>query len=267
MKLALVGLALGFVVALPACGSRSRLVEAGGAGGAGGGSGGFGAVSGAGGGGGTSVGGFGGSSGCGPVDEGAPCSTLGEIGCLAAFPRCAPIYDDFCCSSCKPTGMCADCMDWRFFSCVDRELSNCVPGMVGPCGQTPEWACQGGRAECTDGPCQYTAGCFEAQPTSCPPGQTCAPECHAVTSETCGPICGPPIPMPMCPNGGVHEVQGGKYSGYCIDPSVCGGVASTCPATMQPGTLCSPNGMTCNYGQCNSCTCQNGVWACVTPPC
>lgn len=274
MKRAWSGIVFGAAVLALSCGSRSRLMSGdGGGGGVSGGSGGVGAVSGSGGFGGSPVGGAGGSAGCGPVDTGAPCATLGEMGCLAAFPRCAPVYDDQCCPSCYP-GMCADCMSWQFYECIDRELSSCVPGTIGHCGQTPPWACNGGKAECNEGACQFTPGCVSAQPTSCAPDGLCPPECHAVTAESCGPPCGPPVPMPMCPNGGVHEVQNGQYTGYCIDPSVCGDKPvpppqpGACPDTT-PSGKCSQEGQVCSYGSwCkNTCTCQNGFWACITPPC
>ncbi|GMV18812.1 MAG: hypothetical protein DYH12_06105 [Sorangiineae bacterium PRO1] len=267
---------LGCALLIAGCGSRSRLAAAdgGGSGGGAGGSGGAGAVSGAGGFGGAPLGGAGGVSGCGPVDTGAPCSTLGEVGCLTAFPRCAPVYDDQCCPMCQPTGMCADCMSWQFYECIDRELSNCVPGAIGHCGQTPQWACNGGRAECPESACQFVPGCVEALPSDCPEDAFCPPECHPVTKEICGPTCGPPVPMPMCPNGGAHEVQGGQYTGYCIEASVCGGPnppppVGPCPPSLPSGQCGSP-GQICTYGSwcASTCTCDgSGFWSCVTPPC
>jgi hypothetical protein len=261
------------------CGSRSRLIAAdggsggalGGSGGAFGGSGGAfggsgGAFGGSGGFAGSPFGGAAGTAGCGPIDTGLPCSTLGETSCLTAFPRCAPIYDDTCCSSCKP-GPCADCTSWKFFACIDRELSSCVPGMTGPCGQTPAWACKGGTASCASSQCDAVPGCIAAQPINCPEDAPCVPECHSVSAATCGPAC-EPGPIPLCPPGATAEYAAGSPTGYCIPSTVCSAPPSTCPATMPQGA-CGVPGQVCTYGSwCkNTCTCQNGVWSCITPPC
>ncbi|MBK7581231.1 MAG: hypothetical protein IPI67_13580 [Myxococcales bacterium] len=265
------------------CGGKTQIDSGGGSGGAvSGGNGGtaanggtsasggtaaFGAVSG---GGGEPFGGAGGGAGCGPVDSGAECSTLGETECLAASSRCVPLYDDACCPMCKPTGMCADCVNYEFIDCAPREESSCVPGAVPQhCGQTPSWACTGGAATCDTDNCNTTPGCVAAQPTNCPPDSLCAPECHALTSESCGPACGPPVPMPMCPNNGTHEVEGGKYTGFCLEPSACK-EPDGCPSAMpSSGSKCADVGQSCSYGGwCkNTCTCKGGAWACLTPPC
>lgn len=279
MRLAGLLVVIGGVGLAAGCGSRSRLIAAdGGSGGAVGGSGG--AVGGSGGAVGGSGGAFGGSggfagspfggaagtAGCGPIDTGLPCSTLGETSCLTAFPRCAPIYDDTCCSSCKP-GPCADCTSWKFFTCIDRELSSCVPGMTGPCGQTPGWACKGGTASCASSQCDAVPGCVAAQPFECPEDAPCVPECHSVSAGTCGPAC-EPGPIPICPPGASAEYAAGSPTGYCIPSSVCSAPPSACPATLPQGA-CGVPGQVCTYGSwCkNTCTCQNGSWSCITPPC
>jgi hypothetical protein len=261
-----------------ACGSRSRLTEQVGSGGSpSGGAAGTGAVSGSGGAGGGvggfggfggSPGGAGGSAGCPPVDTGAPCGTLSETACLSAFPRCAPVYDDACCPMCDPTGACADCVDYRFRVCVDRELSSCVPGAIGPCGVTPGWACTGGKADCSHPQCTMTPGCMEALPQDCPEDAFCPNECRPVSAESCGPVCGDPPPMLPCPPGFVHLVENGKYSGLCVESSVCSPPLNTCPPSLPSGSCGSP-GQVCTYGSwCkNTCTCDNGSWSCVTPPC
>jgi len=254
------------------CGSRSRLLEVEGtAGGSGGSSGSGGSAAGSGFGGmlggfGGMLGGAGGVAGCEPVDNGAPCAALAEVGCLAAFPRCAPVYDDTCCPSCIPTPVCGDCVTWKFHECIDREDSDCAASN-GHCGLTPDWACKGGKADCSgQWDCKLVPGCMAAAPAGCAPDGFCPPECHAVSAGTCGPFCGPELPPPPCVNGGVPEISGGQYTGYCIEPSVCGNVATTCPAQMPKGACGSP-GLTCKYGKCEYCTCQNGIWSCVTPPC
>ncbi|MFO0569371.1 MAG: hypothetical protein U0263_27175 [Polyangiaceae bacterium] len=198
------------VLLVVSCGGKTGDDSGTGGGGTGGGSG-TGAVSGS-----------GGTSGCGPIDTGAACSTLRETECLAASSRCAPVYDDMCCPTCSPGG-CADCMNWQFVRCIERELSSCVPGMVGGCGQTPSWACNGGTPSCDHDACNFVPGCYEALPTSCPPDALCASECHPITAGTCGPMCGPPIPIPACPEGYTQEYASGKLTGHCIQASACHG--------------------------------------------
>lgn len=207
----------------------------------------------------------GGAGGCGPVDPGEPCSSLSEVECLAAHPRCAPVYDDSCCPECEPTGLCADCVNYQFFACVPFEESNCTPGTIPACGKTPSGICQGGSAQCpTEPPCNSVPGCVTATIAGCGPDQLCASECHPVTEWTCGPDCGQG-PLPFC-HAGVPETGPEGYTGYCIDSSACG----ACPA-QQPvsGSLCQAPGASCQYGSwcAATCTCDYGVWTCMTPPC
>ncbi len=273
MKLLWGGMVFCGLVLAMGCGSRSRLLgpdpSSGGTGalGGGGGGGGVGGIGGVGGSGGAPLGGAGGTSSCGPIDSGAPCTTLSETGCLTAFPRCAPVYDDECCSSCDP-GPCADCVSWRFQHCVDRELSDCEPGTIGLCGFTPPWACSGGKADCSSSQCNSMPGCVEALPQDCPEDSICGPECHAVTAGSCGPLCEISGPSQPCPATTTREHASGKLTGYCIPSEVCALGPSDCPAQMPSGTCATP-GQICTYGGwCkNTCTCDGGVWSCITPPC
>lgn len=266
-------------LAIVACGGKTS-VDGGGAGGTGTGAspgggapsgGGVGAVSGGGGMGGAPMGG---TSACGPVDPGGPCGTLGETGCLAASPRCAPVYDDHCCPDCEPMGACADCVDYRFFECIPFEESNCTPGLTPHCGVTPQWACQGGSANCVgDGPCNMTPGCIDAVIAGCGPDALCESECHPTTAWTCGPDCAQGGPMPFCADG-VPELGPEGYTGYCVRAGVCGGEVppdpGACPVKAPAhGSACASPGLSCQYtGFCApTCKCEGGKWACLTPPC
>ncbi len=153
---------------------------------------------------------------------GQPCEGLPEAACIAAYPSCAPLYDDSCCPTCDP-GPCADCIAFAFHSCVQAETV-CVTGKPS-CGVVPEWACSGAAASCGwDGPCQATPGCVQGQ---CSPmmGCPCIPEqdcsCRAVTAKSCvTPDCD--APPPPCPPGFVAESDGFCYTDWCIPVSVCG---------------------------------------------
>jgi hypothetical protein len=216
--------------------------------------------------GGASTGGNGGGS-CEPVDPGTPCSALGESTCLVAHPRCVPLYDDHCCPACDPTGACADCIDLRFIGCTELEMSNCVPGTIGPCGMTPSWACSGGSATCpANGPCNSVAGCIEAKPADCPTSG-CATECHAMTKYTCHQPCVSETPAPCTK--GLAEASPDGYTGFCMREQVCASPTTDgCPKEAPPnGSACGADGMTCPYGTCASCTCTNGAWQCTNPPC
>lgn len=212
----------------------------------------------------------GGASGCAPVVPIAPCLELSESECLAAHPRCAPVYDDTCCSSCNP-GPCADCVSWQFVECIDYELSACVPGTIGHCGLTPTWVCSGGQADCSDiegSYCEQTPGCVRAELNGCPAGEPCDAECHAVTAGSCGPVCDP-APVPDCGAGKAPEIAGGAPTGFCIPASVCAAQLNACPPAPPVGEPCSVPGATCTYGDwcATVCVCENGTYACATPPC
>lgn len=231
------------------------------------GSGGGGAGGAAGGSGGSPAGGApsGGTGGCGPVDPGGPCSALSEVACLAAHPRCVPAYDDACCPSCKPTGMCADCVNYQFYACVPFEESSCTPGTIPTCSKTPSGICQTGKAECPkQPPCEMAPGCATAVVAGCGPDQVCETACHPVTEWSCGPACAP-SPLPYC-HAGTPELGPSGHTGFCIDAATCGG----CPAQMPThGAACASPGASCEYGSwcAATCTCDGGVWSCVTPPC
>ena len=247
----------------PAQGGTAGTAGTGNSGGSVGGSGGIGgSVAGSGG----IGGGIGGSPGCAPVDTGAACATLGETACLTAAGRCAPVYDDTCCPMCEPTGMCADCVNYRFHECIPYEESGCVPGAIGHCGQTPSWFCQGTAPVCPEGGmCGSVPGCVAVTP-ACPPDTFCGDICHAVTAWSCGPACVGEL-APACDT--VAEVaKGGAYTGYCLPSDVC--TSGACPATIPPkGTSCGAEGTQCSWGGwCKStCTCKGGVWDCIIPVC
>jgi hypothetical protein len=214
--------------------------------------------------GGTSTGGSGGiATSCGPIDPGTPCNTLVEAQCLAAHPRCAPLYDDLCCPACDPTAPCADCVNMGFIGCTELGMSNCVPGATGPCGMTPDWACSGGSATCPgDGPCNSVPGCVEANPSPCadPP---CAPECHPLTKDSCFVPCVTGTP-PYCGGESAQEATPTGYTGFCISPQACG-----CPSTAPTNeTACTLTGIHCGYGNCSpQCDCVDGLWECWANPC
>ncbi len=218
---ALAGLVLG------GCGGSTTRDGASGAGGAMGGSGGVGGGSGgsaatagvAGSGGGSPSGGSGGQ--CGVPGPEVPCGELDEARCLKAHPRCAPMYDDKCCPACDPTGACADCVAWEFEACLPYDESNCAPGTVGTCGETPAWACQGGTPECGPGSCSFEPGCVTMIYADCPPDALCPPECRAVTRDSCDGACAGGAP-PSCPDGTTPETAGGKFTKYCLPEAVCG---------------------------------------------
>ncbi len=174
----------------------------------------------------TSTGGQGGAGGASTTSGqggGTPsaCDVLGHAACVAAYPDCAPVYDDDCCPSCDPTGGCADCVDIQFHHCAP--LAD-VCGPAGPaCGQVPGWACSGGSATCGDPggsvtPCASVAGCVLAV---CDPTQPCMESCHPVTAGSCTSSCDA-VPPP-CPAGTIAESDGFCYTGFCIPADVCGG--------------------------------------------
>lgn len=170
----------------------------------------------------TGSGGVGGTTGTTITGSGGSmCDGLGHIQCLGAYPSCAPVYDDKCCPTCTPGG-CADCINIDFDHCAPR--SSVCDGQKPTCGLVPEWACNGGKADCNilpDGspePCHTVAGCIA---TYCsldsPP---CAgPTCAAATGGTCTALCDS-VPPP-CPEGMTAEANGGCYTGMCIDANLC----------------------------------------------
>lgn len=161
--------------------------------------------------GGTSTG-TGGSAACGAIPS--------EIGCLAAFPECVPVYDDKCCPSCDPTGGCADCVDIHFHHCAPVGMA-CIKT---PCGVAPPWACAGAEANCaidpggSTTPCHTVPGCTAGY---CSLDTTCKtdPVCVPVTKGSCTALCDG-IPPP-CPAGTVAESDGFCYTGLCIPADVC----------------------------------------------
>lgn len=166
--------------------------------------------------GGTNTGGTGtgGSVACGGIND--------EVGCLGAYPTCVPVYDDVCCPSCNP-GTCSDCINVQFHHCAPNSPT-C--GVAPPsCGTTPQWACAGGKADCSINalgsvePCHAKAGCTAAY---CPVGAMCNvdPVCTPVTKGTCTALCdGLP---PPCPPGTFAEANGSCYTGLCVPADVCG---------------------------------------------
>jgi hypothetical protein len=173
---------------------------------------------------GSSSGGQGGSGAASTSSSGAggaaSCAGLFEAACLAAFPACAPVYDNSCCPTCAP-GACADCINFDFYECRPRESVCPEPD----CGVTPPWACEGGEATCPRiGPqggaqeCEATAGCVVA---GCSPDVNCNErQCHAVTEGSCSASCD--IPSPACPPAWTAEANGTCYTGFCIPAAVCG---------------------------------------------
>jgi hypothetical protein len=150
------------------------------------------------------------------------CDTLGEPGCLDAFPDCAPVYDDTCCPTCNP-GPCADCQNFAFDHCAPA-IDVCASAMP-TCGTIPAWACTGGAPECPvigqggDYACDATPGCVVA---SCSPDANCGNEhqCHPVGAGSCTALCDA-VP-PTCPVGFAAEANGSCWTGYCIPGEVCG---------------------------------------------
>ncbi|MFO0591436.1 MAG: hypothetical protein U0441_28060 [Polyangiaceae bacterium] len=202
LVLGLFGLALGATGAL-GCGGNVVLSsgETGGAGG------------------GTTTTGTGGQTG---TTSNIQCAGLDHITCLSSYPSCVPVYDDFCCPTCTPTGGCADCIDLQFDHCDDFE--NRCTGVPSQCGQTPDWACTGGQADCNIDPggvtpCDTVAGCLPAQCSpileSCPASVVC----HPATKGTCLVNC--KQTPPPCPAGTWPEATDGCYTGYCVPENVC----------------------------------------------
>lgn len=151
---------------------------------------------------------------------GSLCEGLPEAACLAAFPSCAPAYDDACCPICDP-GPCADCVDYAFHHCGDV-ATVCGPG--DNCWVTSTWGCGGAPPQCPDigGPggefaCKSTPGCVVA---SCSPDVNCNElVCRPVVAGSCTALCNA-IP-PSCPPGTVAEADGSCWTGYCIPADVC----------------------------------------------
>ncbi len=154
----------------------------------------------------------------GPQD----CATLGEAACLAAFPECAPVYDDSCCPMCGKGKFCADCTNWDFIGCEPYQ-ARCDPPEL-PCGETPLWACEGGEADCGPlafsgpDPCGDTQGCNLAIPAC----DDCGPdECHPATASSCGNEVTCEMAPPLCQDDMVPEADGDCWTGFCIPAAVC----------------------------------------------
>jgi hypothetical protein len=152
-------------------------------------------------------------------------SIVGQADCIAAFPGCVPVYDDECCPSCEPTGVCADCVDFTFNRCAPAELWCAGTGRPG-CGFVPAWACSGGQATCSDAsgssptPCHGVAGCELTQPSQrldCDP--PCQPKCTPVTGGSCDTLCN--SAPPKCDPGTVAQSDGSCWTGWCIPAEVC----------------------------------------------
>lgn len=151
------------------------------------------------------------------------CESADHISCLQAYPNCVPVYDDQCCPTCDPMGGCADCIDIQFHHCAPA-ADQCA-GAPSKCGQTPDWACNGGQANCnidpggSKSPCATVAGCLPVYCSlnleSCP-GE---PICHPATKGTCTTMCDS-VPPP-CPMGTYAESDGFCYTGYCVPENVC----------------------------------------------
>jgi hypothetical protein len=152
----------------------------------------------------------------------AMCGALNEVGCLGAYPDCVPVYDDKCCPSCDGIGACADCVDLTFHHCAPKS-DGC--GGTLTCGFTPDWACQGGKADCevdpggSPTPCHKVAGCTAGY---CPTNADCKtdPVCTPVTKDICINACDA-IPPPCAP-GLIAESNGFCYTGLCVAESLCG---------------------------------------------
>ena len=135
---------------------------------------------------------------------------------MGAFPSCVPFYDDHCCPTCTP-GPCANCVDWQFEGCTDAAsaCSSAGPG----CGVVPDWACEGGQANCPDGqPCNSRPGCTEE---ICALNQPCPGTflCTSVHAGICETQCDS-VPPP-CPPNAIAESDGFCYTGSCIAADVC----------------------------------------------
>ncbi|MFO0619717.1 MAG: hypothetical protein U0414_44445 [Polyangiaceae bacterium] len=160
-----------------------------------------------------------GSTGVTSSSSGKPpvCAGLGETQCLAAFPECAPVYDDFCCPTCTP-GPCADCVNMQFYEC--QPAASVCSGAPLSCGVVSKENCAGLPATCESAYCPANAGCVQV----CEPdanGQCMAGPCHPVTAGSCTSVCDG-IP-PNCPPGFVPEQDGTCYTGFCIPDQVCSG--------------------------------------------
>lgn len=212
------GVALAATLLATACGSSVNVNPGGGGAGAGG----AGAAAGSGGGGSTTGSTGSTSSGTGGAGGQGNCGALDEVGCLGAYPTCAPVYDDHCCPTCDPVGGCADCVDFRFHHC-EGFATTCVADAS--CGFTPPWACQGGQADCaidpggSSTPCHSVAGCTAGW---CPSNLACEtdPVCTPVTKDACTSLCDA-IPPP-CPTGTTAQMDGFCYTGLCIAADLCG---------------------------------------------
>ncbi|HZO16884.1 MAG TPA: hypothetical protein VFB62_26590 [Polyangiaceae bacterium] len=156
---------------------------------------------------------------------GAPsiCDGLAEAACMAAYPDCAPAYDDACCPQCDSMGECADCSDYEFHHCGPL-VETCNPPEL-PCYTWESWGCSGGVAPCpaiTDRggeyACDQMPGCVVAE---CSPELPCiGKQCHPVTGDSCTALCNS-LP-PACPPGLVAEADGSCYTGFCIPAVTCG---------------------------------------------
>lgn len=118
-------------------------------------------------------------------------------------------------------GNCANCIQIQFHHCAPFE-SACVSKP--PCGDAPEWACNGKQANCeidpggSSIPCATKAGCI---PAYCPVNADCPvdPVCHPVTAGLCTNECDA-IP-PDCAPGTYAENDGFCYTGFCIPQELC----------------------------------------------
>jgi hypothetical protein len=112
-------------------------------------------------------------------------------------------------------------MNWQFQTCLPFEESSCVPGLTGPCGSTPSWACSGTAPTCPPegSSCEFEAGCAEAVVASCAPDELCTPECHPITKYSCELSCVAEKPPPC--GQGVPENSASGYTGYCIRAQAC----------------------------------------------
>lgn len=137
------------------------------------------------------------------------CENLSFGECVTA-PGCAPIFDDACCPQCSP-GMCADCVNWEFIGCLDRDAA-CNGNF--DCGFAGQYVCQGSVPNC-NWFCEGTMGC---EPAIC--GSSPCPGCQAIIANVCDAVCD--VPAPPCPPGFVAASDGVCWTGMCIDQVICG---------------------------------------------
>lgn len=163
-----------------------------------------------------------GCCGC-PPDAGPPpsdCDGLAPAACLGA--GCVPDFDDSCCSTCEPTGGCADCVSYDYHSCQPLELA-CLGGSS--CGVATPWGCGPVADECdaahaVDLDSCDRVGCVPAYPSSEGAPDLATAICVPIQATSCTVACR--RLAPPCPPGTTAEGDGSCYTDRCIPSFVCG---------------------------------------------